>query len=96
MKGYVKQVGAPGLEFIDEGILAKQRSVLAYMIKTAGMNVLEGKSIMNISLPINISDYRSVTEVFAFQTRIHEFFLEYAASEKPEERIKIVKSYLVI
>jgi hypothetical protein len=95
LKGYVKQVGAPGLEFIDEGILARQRSVLSYMIKTAGMNILEGKSIMNISLPINISDYRSVTEVFAFQTRIHEFFLEYAASEKPEERIKIVMTHFV-
>jgi len=43
--------------------MKKQRDVLSYMIKTVGKNIFSGKSIMNISLPINISDYRSQTEM---------------------------------
>ena len=62
-KNFVKQVGASGLEFINYEILNKQRSVLTYMLKTVGANLFSGKSIMNISLPIHISDYKSQTEL---------------------------------
>jgi len=60
---YVKQIGAPGVEFINQECLARQRGVLGYMVKTLGKAIIEGKSLMNISLPINVSDFRSQTEM---------------------------------
>jgi len=61
-KHYVKQIGATGLEFINQQIMDKQRGVMSHMLKTIGANVMNGKSIMNVSLPIYISDYRSQIE----------------------------------
>jgi hypothetical protein len=59
MKAYETE----GLEFIDQETLKKQRNVLTYMVKKIGTNLLSGKSIMNVSLPIYIFDPRSVLEV---------------------------------
>jgi len=58
MKSYVKD----GIEFINQDIISKQRSVLTYMIKKIGANILRGKGIMNVSLPIYIFDSRSMLE----------------------------------
>jgi hypothetical protein len=59
----MKTYGTEGLEFIDQETLKKQRGVMTYMIKKVGANLLSGKSIMNVSLPIYIFDPRSVLEV---------------------------------
>jgi len=67
---YVKQTGAVGLEFIDQDLMSKQRSVMTFLIKTVGSNIMSGKSIMNVSLPINIFEPRSMTEVYIFYTNI--------------------------
>ena len=58
MKSYNKD----GLEFIDQETIRKQRGVLTYLIKKIGINLLSGKSIMNVSLPIHIFDSRSMLE----------------------------------
>lgn len=58
MKCYVKD----GIEFINQDILKKQRSVMSYMLKKIGGNILTGKRIMNVSLPIYIFDCRSMLE----------------------------------
>jgi hypothetical protein len=58
MKGY----GTEGLEFIDQETLNKQRGIISYMLKKVGTNLLSGKSIMNVSLPIYIFDQRSMLE----------------------------------
>lgn len=63
-KHYIKQIGAEGLEFINQEIMEKQRSVLGYMIKNVGSSILNGKSLSQVSLPIYISDYRSQTEAY--------------------------------
>lgn len=59
----MKTYGTEGLEFIDQETLKKQRGVFSYMVKKVGANLLSGKSIMNVSLPIYIFDPRSVLEV---------------------------------
>ncbi len=59
----MKAYGTEGLEYINQDILKKQRSVMTYMLKKIGANLLSGKSIMNVSLPLNIFDPRSVLEV---------------------------------
>jgi len=61
----MKAYGNEGIEFIDQEIIKKQRSVLTYMIKKIGANLLTGKSIMNVSHPIYIFDSRSVLEVYS-------------------------------
>ena len=58
MKGYTKE----GLEFINQDILQKQRNVIGHLVKKIGSNFFSGKSIMNISLPIDIFDCRSMLE----------------------------------
>ena len=58
MKGYTNK----GLEFINQEMIQKQRSVLGHLIKKIGSNFFTGKSIMNISLPINIFDCRTMME----------------------------------
>jgi len=58
----MKDYGTEGLEFINQELLKKQRGVLSYMIKKIGSNILTGKSIMNVSLPINIFDSRTMLE----------------------------------
>jgi hypothetical protein len=49
--------------FTNTQIIEKQRAVAGYMIKKIGLNLIKGKSIMNISLPINIFDYRTILEL---------------------------------
>jgi hypothetical protein len=59
---FVKAYGTEGLEYINQEILKKQRNVLSHMLKKMGANFLQGKSIMNVSLPVNIFDSRSTLE----------------------------------
>jgi hypothetical protein len=60
---FMKTYGTEGLEFINQEDLKKQKSVLTYMLKKVGTNLLNGRSIMNVSLPIYIFDPRSTLEV---------------------------------
>jgi len=53
---------ANGLRFIDEEFLDKQKKVLGYFLRSMGRNFLEGKSIMNVSLPITIFSGESMLQ----------------------------------
>ena len=54
------------------------------------MNIIKGNMVMNLSLPINIFDYRTLLEMFVHQ-HINLGFLERAAvCRDPLERIKLV------
>ena len=63
LTNFIKTYGTEGLEYINQEELKKQRGVITYLIKKIGTNLLSGKSIMNVSLPINIFDPRSALEV---------------------------------
>ena len=52
--------------FTNTTVIEKQRAVAGYMIKNIGLNLIKGKSIMNVSLPINIFDTRSILELYAW------------------------------
>ena len=60
---YERKIGSDGLIFTNQGIIDKQRSTAGYLIKNIGLNLIKGKSIMNVSLPINIFDTRSIIEL---------------------------------
>ena len=59
---FIRQQGENGVEWIDQEKINKQRNVISYLVSKVGMNILSGNSIMNISLPINIFDERSLLE----------------------------------
>jgi hypothetical protein len=60
---YERKLGADGMVFLNHEVIDKQRSVAGYLIKNIGLNLIKGKSIMNVSLPINIFDSRSILEL---------------------------------
>ncbi len=62
-KVYQKNLSEPGLVFIDQESISKQSNVISYLIKKMGSNLIKGKSIMNISLPVSIFDKRTLLHV---------------------------------
>jgi hypothetical protein len=60
---YERKLGADGLIFLNNNVIDKQRATAGYLIKNIGLNLIKGKSIMNVSLPINIFDTRSIIEL---------------------------------
>jgi len=64
---FTRTIGSKGLIFKNTHIIDKQRAVVSYLVRNAGLNLLKGKSIMNVSLPINIFDCRSLLEVYVYK-----------------------------
>lgn len=95
---FIKQTGDEGLEFIDKDVLAKQRSVISYLIKKIGSNLLLGKSIMNVSLPTYIFDERSILDAYeiisknsyTYSFRLSPYFHDIACDSPKLDRLKLV------
>lgn len=62
IRDYIKAYGTEGIEFINQETINKHRGVITYILKKIGSNLLSGKSIMNVSLPIYIFDQKSIME----------------------------------
>ena len=43
-----------GLNYVDQDKMREQKKVLTFIIKRIGRNILSGKGILNISLPVDI------------------------------------------
>lgn len=54
------------MEFINKQVISKQRNISPYLLKTLMGNLKNGKSILNMSLPVQIFDKRSVLELYLF------------------------------
>ncbi|CAD8066567.1 unnamed protein product [Paramecium primaurelia] len=65
-----------GFTYHNERLLRDQRSVLLNMIKRIGSNIINGKSVMSVSLPIQIFESRSFLERMARAQRHAPLFLE--------------------
>ena len=52
-----------GLVLKDKDIISRQDKVIGFLIKKMGSNLLKGKSVMNISLPVTIFDKRTLHHV---------------------------------
>lgn len=52
-----------GLIFTDKVYMQKQDKVISFVLKKIGTNLIKGKSIMNVSLPIDIFDKRSLLQL---------------------------------
>jgi len=78
-----------GLLYKDADVISKQRKVILYLIKSMGANMLQGKSIMNVSLPVTIFDKYSLLQRSARDFVFAPYFVEkmYEA-EDPIEKLK--------
>jgi hypothetical protein len=91
---FVQSPGDTCLTFVDLKTMEKQRGVLKHFLTKIGTNLLSGSGIMNVSLPINLFDERSLLEVFAHQCRLSPYFLEKAGqSDDPIEKLKLTTAY---
>jgi hypothetical protein len=72
---YDRTMKEPGLIFRDKDIMEKQNKVIGFLMKKIGTNLLKGKSIMNVSLPVYIFDKRTLLEVYAYELSLAPYFL---------------------
>ncbi len=93
---FIQTPGDSYLKFINVKIIEKQRGVLTHVLSKLGSNLLSGSGIMNVSLPINIFDHRSLLEVFAHQSRLAPYFLEKVeASDSALNKLKMTTAYAI-
>jgi hypothetical protein len=101
LSDYMKELGAIGIEFINQSIISKHKGVIKFLLKKIGSNILSGKSIMNVSLPIYIFDQRSLLEryflfYFNLYFNIIYFILLYLLNYFPSfaYEFKLANAYL--
>ena len=76
--------------------MQNQRGVLLYLARKIGVNLLTGKSIMNVSLPIKIFEPRSMLEKLANEFRFVSHFLSKTSeTQDPIERMKIMINWYI-
>ena len=67
--------------FLNKEKIAAQKKVISFILSKIGSNIISGKSIMNISLPIDIFEPRSNIERFAYGCSFAPVFLKRASYE---------------
>jgi hypothetical protein len=73
-----------------------QKDVVKWIIRKIGTNLISGKSIMNMSLPVDIFDKRGLLERSAGSFGYAPIFLEQAAKLEDElEQMKWVVTYML-
>lgn len=94
---YEKNNKDEGLVFTDKVQLDKQREVLSYLIKKISKTLFKsGESIMNVSLPVEIFDSRTLLQVFAYELGYSEVYLNKAFySFNNIERLKWVTVFFI-
>ena len=65
-----------GLHFLNKTINSNQRKVVTYMLKKIGKNLIQGKSLMSVSFPIDIFDTTTFLQRIASQFTYAPYFLE--------------------
>lgn len=84
------------LAYLNDEVMKSQRGVIFYLAKKIGVNLLTGKSIMNISLPIKIFEPRSMLEKVACDFRFAPYYFAKALQvQDPVERMKIIATYYI-
>ena len=68
--------------FINEEVIAIQKNVIGYLLKKLGTNLIQAKSLTQVSLPIDVFETRSNLERFAFSFVFGPHYLEKAAQTK--------------
>jgi len=85
-----------GLFYKDSDTISKQRKVVFHLLKSMGSNLLRGKSLMNVSLPVTIFDTISLLQRSAESFTYSPYFAEkmYEAVD-PVEKMKWAVAFYV-
>eukprot|EP00828_Plagiopyla_frontata_P023741 TRINITY_DN3033_c0_g2_i1.p1 TRINITY_DN3033_c0_g2~~TRINITY_DN3033_c0_g2_i1.p1 ORF type:complete len:417 (-),score=63.80 TRINITY_DN3033_c0_g2_i1:58-1308(-) len=76
-----KKPDSGGLYFVDKQTISQQTSVLKHLATSMGKNLISGKSVVNISLPVIVFDTESFLERLAAQFSYAPIYLENAGKE---------------
>lgn len=71
-----------GCWFVHQQKMAEQRKVFSYILSKMGKNLLSGKGILNISLPVDVFSMESNLEAIAKSFAFSPILLEKAATLK--------------
>ena len=95
-KNYTNTPQKSGLLYINEDAKKIGYDAVKYLVAKFSKNVLQGKSILNISLPVFMFDKRTVHTAFAYEQKFAPLFLTQAAlCVNKIERLKWVTTYLI-
>ena len=78
------------LVFIDQAVIDGQKDSLIFVIKQIGANLVSGKSVLNVSLPVDIFESRSLLERSAASFGIAPDYLLPIAEADPLTQIKSI------
>jgi hypothetical protein len=85
-----------GMRCTDKKEMEMQKGVLTHLIKTIGSNLLQGKSVVNISLPVRIFEPRSFLQRITDGWSYAPLYLTRAAfAETALERLQWVMTFAV-
>ena len=70
--------------FTNQKVVDAQKDVIKFIIKQIGIRILQGKSIMNMSLPVDIFDDRSILERSAASLGYAPIYLTQASKAKTD------------
>ena len=84
-----------GLILMDKDLISKQRGILTNMIKRIGKNLLSGKSIMNMSIPVYVFGKLTLLQQLGNIYGYCPIFLEKAVQSTGLERFKYVVTLAV-
>lgn len=84
------------LLYKDAELISKQRKVVFSLIKQIGSNILRGKSMMNVSMPVTIFDSTSLLERVALLYSYAPVYLgPLPGIADPIERMKMLIAFLI-
>ena len=81
-----------GLIFVNEKKIADQKGVLKFILGQISKNILSGKSITNISLPVDIFSTKSILEVLAECLAYAPILFDKLASQENPNSVDLVKA----
>ena len=85
-----------GLLYRDSETISRQRKAILQLIKTLGSNILHGRSLMNISMPVSIFDKSTLLQRSAIDFTYAPIYMEkiYEA-EDPIDKMKYAVAFYV-
>jgi hypothetical protein len=69
---------------------------MSWLIKKIGKNIVNGQSVMNISLPVFIFQARTMLQIFAYEFRLAPYYFKKAFySQDKYEKLKYLTAFIV-
>ena len=85
-----------GVDYLKHSEIEEQRNLIWSFVKSAGMQMLSGGSLTSISLPVGLSEPRSLLERIAVEFSYAPIYLTNASeTSDPIERMKNVVAFVI-